>query len=145
MEIRVLILGSNNISNYEEYSYFEEQLYSVLEKYFEEEWEIVVREQEVNLIDNFSVRFAKENNCILERCGIDWNKYGKKAAYENIKKIIWGEDGQAAVDKIIVFQKKSDKYKDLFMIDKILDEFKGMIILDSSSFSNIDNIYIFEK
>ena len=34
---------------------------------FEEDYKIVIREQEANATDGFAVKFSKENGCELER------------------------------------------------------------------------------
>lgn len=141
--IVVTIIGSNNYIDYNEYNYFEEKLYQVLEKYFEEEYEIVIKEQEINNIDTFSIRFAKENNCKLERCKIQWDNFGKRAAYENIKILIWGNKASLGTDILVCFYKKKDKKNDRVMCEKIIDEFKSVINITAPI--NFTNCFIFTK
>lgn len=138
-EIKILIIGTNN---FDDYSFFEEKIYEVLEKYFEKEYKIFLREQEVNSTDNFVVRFSKENNCELERYKIDWDKFGKRAAYENIKRLIWGENSESGIDILCCFCNKWDGEKEKFMINKVIDEFKSIINFDS--FYN-QNLFLFKK
>lgn len=47
--------------------------YEKLEKYFEEDYKIVIREQEANATDGFAIKFSKENGCELERYKIQWD------------------------------------------------------------------------
>ena len=136
--IRVLIIGSKNFDDYE---YFEEKIYKVLERYFEEDYQITIREQEINTVDTFAVRFAKENNCNLERYKINWDKYGKSAAYENIKLLVFGESVQSTSDLLICFYKKIDKKADRDMTERIIDEFKSIIDLENQ----FQNYFIFTK
>lgn len=122
--VKVLIVGSKN---FEDYDYFEEKLYKVLAKYFEENYQIFIREQEINTTDVFAVRFAKENNCKLERCKIKWDKYGKSAWYEQVKILGFGiEDNIGSCDEIIFFQKKKDKKADREFINLVKDIYTGM-------------------
>lgn len=137
-KIRIVIIGSKN---FDDYNYFEEKLYKVLEKYFEENYQIIIREQEINTIDTFAIRFAKENNCDLERYKINWDKYGKSAAYENIKLLVFGKDVKSASDLLICFYKKIDKKADRDMTERIIDEFKSIIDLENQS----QNYFIFTK
>ena len=87
--INVIIIGTND---FDDYDFFEEKLYEKLSKYFEEDYKIIIREQEANITDKFAVKFSKENGCELERYKIQWEELGKKAGFENFKKLLWGED-----------------------------------------------------
>lgn len=137
-KIKILIIGSKN---FDDYNYFEEKLYKVLEKYFEEDYKITIREQEVNTVDTFAIRFAKENNCNLERYKIKWDEFGKSAAYKNIKRLIFGENAQSASDLLVCFYKKIDKKVDRDMTERVIEEFKSVINLENQS----QNYFIFTK
>ena len=77
--INVIVIGTND---FDDYAFFEGKLYEKLEKYFEEDYKIVIREQEANATDGFAVRFSKENGCELERYKIQWDELGKRAGFE---------------------------------------------------------------
>lgn len=141
-QIKVIVIGSKNF-NYSDYEFFEEKMYEVLEKYFEEDYNIILREQEITKLDGFVVRFAKENNCELERCKIKWDIFGKKAAYENIKILVWGEKGQSGADLLICFFNKLDNESEKIMMLKIIEEFKSSI--DISLSLSDSNYFIFNK
>lgn len=128
--IKVLVVGTKN---FDDYIFFEEKLYEILNKYFEENYDIILREQESTLTDGFVVRFCKENNCILERYEIQWNLLGKRAGFENIKNIIWGNNAESSVDLLICFCNKEDNMKDKFMMNKIIDEFQSIINFDNNN------------
>lgn len=136
--ITILVIGSKN---FDDYCYFEEKMYQVLEPFFEENFQITIREQEINTVDTFAIRFAKENNCILERYKIKWDKYGKSAAYENIKQMIFGDNVQSTTNKLVCFYRKNDKKADKEATEKILDEFKSIIDLEHIG----PNYYIFTQ
>ena len=76
--INVIVIGTND---FDDYAFFEGKLYEKLEKYFEEDYKIVIREQEANATDGFAVKFSKENGCELERYKIPW-ELGKRAGFE---------------------------------------------------------------
>ena len=73
--INVVVTGTNDFDDYA----FEWKFYEKLEKYFEEDYKIIIREQEANATDGFAVRFSKENGCELERYKIQWDELGKKS------------------------------------------------------------------
>lgn len=123
-KINIIIIGTKN---FEDYSFFEEKLYEKLEQYFEKDYKIIIREQEINITDGFAVKFAKENNCELERYKIQWNELGKKAGFENLKKLLWGENANSGADLLFVFENKWDGNKDKYMIEKIIQEFNSII------------------
>lgn len=54
--INVVVIGTND---FDDYAFFEEKLYKKLERYFEEDYKIIIREQEVNATDGFAVKFSK--------------------------------------------------------------------------------------
>lgn len=139
--INVIIIGSKN---FDDYVYFEEKLYKVLEKYFKEEYEIIIREQEMVQVDTYAIRFANENNCKLERYKIQWDKYGKSAAYVNIKPMVWGYNGSTPSDILICFYKKRDKKADRKITSMIIDEYNSMLFFGELGFLS-PQIYIFTK
>ena len=61
--INIVVIGTNN---FDDYTFFEEKLYEKLGEYFEENYKIIIREQESNATDGFAVKFSKENGCELE-------------------------------------------------------------------------------
>lgn len=137
--INVVVIGTND---FDDYAFFEEKLYEKLERYFEENYKIVIREQEANTTDNFSVKFSKENGCELESYKIQWDKLGKKAGFENFKKLLWGEEANAGADILIAFQNKWDGANDKYMIKKLIQEFKS--IIDFNTF-NPKNYHLLTK
>lgn len=136
-EVRILIIGTND---FDDYNFFEEKLYEKLKKYFEQDYKIIIREQEANTTDKFAVKFSKENGCELERYKIQWDILGKKAGFENLKKLLWGKNAEAGADMLLVFQNKWDGAKDKYMINKLIQEFKS--IIDFESF-NSKNYFLF--
>lgn len=141
-EIVIVVVGSKN---FDDYTFFEEKMYEVLGKYFEEDIKITIKEQESTTTDNFVVRFCKENNCNLERVKINWEKYGKAAAYINNKILIFGEDPNKNIPSEfpIIFLTKKDKEKDLLLINNLLELF-----IECVTFGNeitTPKYYIFEK
>ena len=54
-EIVVVIVGTNDFDDYE---FFEEKLYEKLEFYFENNYNIIIREQETNRTDKFAIKFS---------------------------------------------------------------------------------------
>ena len=137
--INIIIIGTNN---FEDYSFFEEKLYEKLGKYFEQDYKIIIREQESNATDGVAVKFSKENGCILERQKIQWDELGKKAGFENMKRLLWGEEAKAGADLLLVFQNKWDGIKDKYMLNKIITEFKS--IIDFENF-NPKNYFLFVR
>ena len=126
--INVIIIGTND---FDDYTFFEEKLYEKLEKYFEEDYKIVIREQEANATDGFAVKFSKENGCELERYKIQWDELGKRAGFENFKKLLWGEGAKAGADLLLAFQSKWNGAKDKYMLNKLIQEFKSIIDFES--------------
>lgn len=126
--INVVVIGTND---FDDYAFFEGKLYEKLEKYFEEDYKIVIREQEANATDGFAVRFSKENGCELERYKIQWDELGKRAGFENFKKLLWGEEANAGADLLLAFQSKWDGAKDKYMLNKLIQEFKSIIDFES--------------
>lgn len=122
--IKVIIVGTND---FDDYHFFEEKLYEELKEYFEEDYKIVIREQEANTTDGFAVKFSKENGCELERYKIQWDELGKRAGFENFKKLLWGEEANAGADLLLAFQSKWDGVKDRYMLNKLIQEFKSII------------------
>lgn len=137
--INVVIIGTND---FDDYAFFEEKLYEKLEKYFEENYKIIIRKQEENVTDGFAVKFSKENGCELESFKIPWEELGKKAGFENIKRLLWGEEVKAGADLLLAFQSKWDGERDKYMLNKIIQEFKS--IIDFESF-NPKNYFLFVK
>ena len=125
--INVIVIGTND---FDDYAFFEGKLYEKLEKYFEEDYKIVIREQEANATDGFAVKFSKENGCELERYKIQW-ELGKRAGFENFKKLLWGEEVKAKADLLLAFQSKWDGAKDKYMLNKLIQEFKSIIDFES--------------
>lgn len=123
-EVIITVVGDKYFSDYE---FFEEKMYEVLEEYFKEEYTIKIREQEVTSVDNFCVRFCKENNCILERYKILWDEYGKSAAYVNNKFLLNGKIiNKSGSSKILVIF--LSKYKDnLRMIEDLEEAFNSCV------------------
>lgn len=126
--INVIVIGTND---FDDYAFFEGKLYEKLEKYFEEDYKIVIREQESNATDGFAVKFSKENGCELERYKIQWDELGKRAEFENFKKLLWGEEANAGADLLLAFQSKWDGAKDKYMLNKLIQEFKSIIDFES--------------
>lgn len=126
--INVIVIGTND---FDDYAFFEGKLYEKLEKYFEEDYKIVIREQEANATDGFAVRFSKENGCELERYKIQWDEFGKRAGFENFKKLLWGEEAKAGADLLLAFQSKWNGVKDKYMLNKLIQEFKSIIDFES--------------
>lgn len=139
MLTRVLIIGSKDCKDY---TFFEEKLYQILEENFEKEEKIIIREQEVTTLDNFAVRFSKENNCELERYPIQWDKFGKRAAYENIKHLVYGHNVDSCIDTLVCFYKKGEDYTSRLIPNKIIDEFKSIINLDINSLQRKCHIFV---
>ena len=130
-KIVVTIIGSKNFNNY---NFFEEKLYQILGEYFEKEYKIIIREQEINNVDTFAIRFAKENNCILQRYKIKWDEYGKSAGYINLKRLLFGdlnEDNQLeSCDIICCFYSEYDKNSDRIMQDTLIESAKGVLLIE---------------
>ena len=126
--INVIVIGTND---FDDYAFFEGKLYEKLEKYFEEDYKIVIREQEANATDGFAVKFSKENGCELESYPIKWKELGNKAIFENIKKLLWGEGANAGADLLLAFQSKWDGAKDKYILNKLIQEFKSIIDFES--------------
>ena len=122
--INVIVIGTND---FDDYAFFEGKLYEKLEKYFEEDYKIVIREQEANATDGFAVKFSKENGCELERYKIQWDELGKRAGFENFKNLLWGKEAKAGADLLLAFQSKWDGTKDKYMLNKLIQEFKSII------------------
>ena len=135
--LNVIVIGTND---FDDYAFFEEKLYEKLERYFEENYKIVIREQEANATDGFAVKFSKENGCELNKFKIPW-ELGKRAGFENIKKIIWGEDAKSGADLLLAFQSKWDGKESKFWLNKAIKEFKSIIDFDD----NERKYFIFEK
>lgn len=123
-EIVVVIVGTND---FEDYEFFEEKLYEKLEFYFENNYNIIIREQETNRTDKFAIKFSKENGCKIESYPIQWEKLGKIAGLENIKKLLWGNDVKRGADLLLTFQDKWDGDKSKFVVNKLIEEFKSII------------------
>ena len=137
--INVVVIGTND---FDDYAFFEEKLYEKLERYFEENYKIVIREQEANATDGFAVKFSKENGCELERHKVQWNILGKRAGFENIKRLLWGEGASAGADLLLAFGNKWDGVKDRYMLDKLVADFKT--IIDFENF-NSKNYFLFVR
>ena len=136
--LNVIVIGTND---FDDYAFFEEKLYEKLERYFEENYKIVIREQEANATDGFAVKFSKENGCELNKFKIPW-ELGKRAGFENIKKIIWGEDAKSGADLLLAFQSKWDGKESKFWLNKAIKEFKS--IIDFESF-NLKKYFLFTR
>ena len=137
--IVVVIIGTNDFDDYE---FFEEKLYEKLEYYFENGYNITIREQEANKTDKFAAKFANENSCKLERYKIEWENLGKRAGLENIKKLLWGNNAEIGADLLFAFQSKWDGDRSKFVTNKLIEEFKS--IIDFQNF-NPKIYYLFTK
>lgn len=138
-EIKIVIIGTND---FDDYNFFEEKLYEILKNYFEEEYKIIIRERKSNLTDKFAIKFSQENDCQLEEYPIQWDILGNRAEFENLKKLLWGEEANAGADLLLAFQSKWDGAKDKYMLNKLIQEFKS--IIDFENF-NSKNYFLFTR
>ena len=118
-ELIVAIAGCKEFKNY---SFFEEKCYEVIASFLEKDYKITIRERESYTVDNFSVKFANENNFNLERYKIDWENKGKSAGIWTNKAIVYGKDidEQRPTDILIVFTTKNMKEDKL--LEHLLEE-----------------------
>ena len=120
--IKVGIIGNKTFNDY---NFFENNLYKALGEEFESEKNVFIREQEAFLIDGCSVRFAKENNCALQRYPINWENKGKSAGYVALKEFIYGKECSDALDILIFFFVKGTKKKDNLFNLELIDIFES--------------------
>lgn len=123
-ELIITIIGCKEFNNY---SFFEKNIYEVISPYLEKGYIITIREREINDTDNFSILFCKENNFNLERYKVQWKEKGKSAGIWNAKALIYGEDiSEQRPTEILVVFLTSDMKEDRG-IEFILEEFNSCI------------------
>lgn len=139
-KIVLTILGSDNFDNY---SFFEEKIYEILTPYLEKDFNIIIKERETNKTDNFSICFCNENNFSLERIKLNWKEFGKAAFWNNIKELVYGDIiNTSPTDILIIFISEKDSEKDLYTIEKVLEEYNSCIT-DTKGNPSEPEVYIF--
>ena len=139
-KIVLTILGSDNFDNY---SFFEEKIYEILTPYLEKDFNIIIKERETNKTDNFSICFCNENNFSLERIKLNWKEFGKAAFWNNIKELVYGDIiNTSPTDILIIFISEKDSEKDLYTIEKLLEEYNSCIT-DTKGNPAEPEVYIF--
>lgn len=98
-EIICIIAGGRDFSNYK---YLEEKCYEVLTPYLKNGVNIIIREGEAKGADTLAVRFALENNFILQRYKADWS-LGPSGGYVRNKEMAFGKNGDKQADLLIAF------------------------------------------
>lgn len=121
-DVKIGIIGNKSFNDY---LFFENNLYKILEQFLELDKNIYIREQEAYLIDGCSVRFSKENNFNLQRYKIDWENKGKSAGYFALKEFIYGKDCKDPIDILIFFFVKGTKKKDNLFNLELIDIFES--------------------
>lgn len=134
------ILGSNNFMNY---SLFEEKIYKIITFYLNNSYHIIIKEKEQNRVDNFCVRFCRENNFELKRIKIKWDEIGKSAFYVALKEMVYGNFKDIpSSDILIVFFDINSKQKEIDYMDKIINEFCDGVT-DSEGAILFQKVYLF--
>lgn len=139
-EVILVVVGTKS---FKDYKFFEEKMYGVLTPYFLQKYQITIREKEENTTDNFVVRFCKENNLNLERVPILWNDYGRSAAYQINKALLYGKDpseGRASKFMVVFINKKDTKDK---LIGDLWESFNSCVTYENNPI--LPKSYIFMK